>query len=125
MSKIQAVQREALILGALSPGMTRHLAFKGEGVLILRSKVEPGRVSGWHHHGDYTVYGYVVAGTARFESGPGGRDVISVEPGGFFSVPPYTVHREINPSSSEAGEVILFLRGTGMMVVNVADPDPA
>jgi hypothetical protein len=37
---------------------------------------------------------------------------------GFFFVPSHTVHREINPSATERGEVILFLRGTGPMVIN-------
>jgi uncharacterized RmlC-like cupin family protein len=69
------------------------------------------------------VYGYVVSGTARLESGPGGRDAILVEPGGFFSVPPHTVHREINPSQTEGGEIILFLQGSGAMVANLEGPE--
>ncbi|HBY93297.1 MAG: cupin domain-containing protein [Ardenticatenaceae bacterium] len=123
MSKLQAVQKDALTEAASSPGITRDLAFKGEGLVVLRSRVDPGTVSGWHHHGDYTVYGYVVSGTARLESGPGGRDAITVGPGGFFSVPPHTVHREMNPSATEGGEVILFLQGTGPTVVNVEGRD--
>jgi alpha/beta hydrolase fold len=82
MHKIQALQKDALTEGASSPGITRHVALKGEGVQVVRSRVEPGIVSGWHHHGDYTVYGYVVSGTVRLEGGPGGRDTISVGPGG-------------------------------------------
>ncbi len=125
MSKLQALQKDALTEGASSPGLTRHLAFKDEGLQVLRSCVDPGTVSGWHHHGDYTVYGYVVSGTVRLEGGPGGRDAISVDAGGFLYVPPHTVHREINPSSTEGGEVILFLQGTGPTVVNVEGPAPA
>jgi len=125
MSKLRALQKDALTESASSPGITRHLALEGERVLVVRSRVDPGVVSGWHHHGDHAVYGYVVSGTARLEGGPGGKDVITVGPGGFLYVPPYTVHREINPSSTEGGEVILFLAGAGAMVVNVEGPDPA
>jgi quercetin dioxygenase-like cupin family protein len=125
MAKIQALHKDSLLEGASSPGITRHRAFEGEGLLILRSRAQPGAVSGWHNHGDYAVYGYIVTGTARFESGPGGKDAVVVGPGDFFAVPPHTVHREINPSPSEDLEVILFLRGTGPTVLNVEGPEPA
>jgi mannose-6-phosphate isomerase-like protein (cupin superfamily) len=89
------------------------------------ARADPGVVSGWHHHRDYDVYGYIVRGSARFENGPGGRDAISVGPGDFFHVPARTVHRDVNPSGTEGQEVILFLRGSGPMVINVEGPDPA
>jgi uncharacterized RmlC-like cupin family protein len=92
--------------------------------MVVRSRIEPGVVSGWLHHGDYDIYGYIVSGSARFENGPGGRDAISVGPGDYFYVPPRTVHRDVNPSGTEDQEVILFLRGSGLMVVNVEGPDP-
>jgi len=41
MSKIQALQKDALTQGASSPGLTRHVAFKGDGVQVVRSRVEP------------------------------------------------------------------------------------
>jgi len=123
MPKIQALQKEALSEAPSSPGITRHFAFKGEGFLVVRASTKPGTVSGWHHHGDYDVYGYVVSGSVRFENGPGGRDVVSVGSGDFFHVPPHTVHRDVNPSSDKGQEVILFLRGIGPMVVNVEGPD--
>jgi hypothetical protein len=44
-------------------------------------------------------------------------------PGDFFHVPQNTVHREINPSANEPGEVILFLLGGGPLVFNVEDAD--
>jgi quercetin dioxygenase-like cupin family protein len=125
MAKIRALHKDALSEAPGSPGITRHLAFRGEGFMVVRSRVDPGVVSGWHHHGDYDIYGYVVSGSARFESGPGGRDAISVDPGDFFCVPARTVHRDVNPSATEGQEVILFLRGSGPMVVNVEGPDLA
>jgi uncharacterized RmlC-like cupin family protein len=123
MVKITGLPRDALEEAPSSPGITRHFAFKGEGYLVVRSLVEPGSVSGWHHHGDYNIYGYIASGSARFESGPGGADVVSVGPGDFFYVPPRAVHRDVNPSPTQSQEVILFLRGTGPMVVNVTGPD--
>ena len=125
MSRIQALPADSLSESASSPGITRHLAFKGEGYIVVRARTDPGAISGWHHHGDYDVYGYVSSGTARFESDLGEEDSISVGPGDFFHVPSHTVHREINPSSDEGSEVILFLRGTGPLVSNVDDPDRA
>jgi hypothetical protein len=35
------------------------------------------------------------------------------------------VHRDVNPSDTEGQEAILFLRGSGPMVVNVEGPDLA
>ena len=122
MAKIEGVAKDTLSGGPGSPGITRHTAFQGEGYLVVRSRANPGTVSGWHHHGDYDVFGYMVVGAARFESGPGGRDAVSVGPGDFFHVPARTVHRDVNPSATEGQEVILFLRGAGPMVVNVDGP---
>jgi uncharacterized RmlC-like cupin family protein len=125
MSKIQALKREALSESSTSPGITRHLAFKDEGSKVLRSQTEPGTVSGWHHHGDYEVYGYVVSGSVRLENGSDKENAISIGPGDFLHVPPHTVHREINPSSDEANDIILFLRGNGPLVVNVDNLEQA
>jgi uncharacterized RmlC-like cupin family protein len=125
MSKIHALRSDALSEAPSSPGITRHLAFKGDGNLVVRARTTPGAISGWHHHGDYDVYGYLASGSARFESGPAGQDAVSLGRGDFFHVPPHTVHREVNPSPDEGQEVILFLCGTGPLVVNVDGPDKA
>jgi uncharacterized RmlC-like cupin family protein len=125
MSKIQALKADALSEAPSTPGITRNLAFKGEEKVVLRVRTIPKTISGWHHHGDHEVCGYVVSGSARFESGPGGKDAVSVGPGDFFRVPPHTVHREINPSADEGQEMVLFLNGSGPLVVNVDGPDSA
>ena len=65
MSKIQALKSEALSESSASPGITRHMAFRDKGSIVLRSQAKPGTISGWHHHGDHEVYGYVVSGTVR------------------------------------------------------------
>jgi quercetin dioxygenase-like cupin family protein len=125
MSRIRALEKDALSEAPGSPGITRHLAFQGEGFMVVRSRVDPSVISGWHHHGDYDIYGCIVLGTARFENGPGGRDAFSVGPGDYFYVPAPTVHRDLNPSGTEGQEVILLLQGSDPMVVNVEGPDPA
>jgi quercetin dioxygenase-like cupin family protein len=76
-------------------------------------------VSGWHTHGDYDVYGYVVSGICRLESDQGEKDSMTIRAGGFFHVPPHTVHREINPSKNKSNDVLLFLHGSGQIVYNL------
>jgi hypothetical protein len=49
----------------------------------------------------------------------------SASPGDFFHVPLPTIHREIDPSPSEGKDLILFLHGTGLLSVNVDDPEQA
>jgi uncharacterized RmlC-like cupin family protein len=124
MAKVQVVHKDALPTASASPGIVRNLAFNGDGCVVLRSRADPGAASGWHNHGDYNVYGYVVSGSGRIESGPGGRISVSLASGDFLSVPPHTVHRETNASSTEPLEVILFLRGTGSTVFNEEGPEP-
>ena len=124
MDRFTALSKDHLPEGPGSPGVKRHIAFKGEDFTILRSRLDPDTMSGWHHHGQYSVYGYVVSGSSRFDSGPGGKDVTSLGPGDFFFVPPFAIHRDGNPSPSEPQEVIIFLRGSGPLVVNVEQPEP-
>jgi quercetin dioxygenase-like cupin family protein len=122
MSTIQVLKNDALTEASSYQGFTRHLAFKGDGYLVVRARGEPGSISGWHHHGDYDVYGYLVSGSARFEGDTGKEEnSVSLRKGDFFHVPHHTVHREINPSSKEGNEFILFLRGTGPMVFDLED----
>ena len=123
MSKIERMKNSDLMESPSTPGITRQLAFQEDHLRVLRAQSEPGVTSGWHHHGDYDVYGFVASSSARFENGPGGRDSVPLETGDFFHVPPHTVHREINPSAVEKNEVILFLRGSGELVVNVDRPE--
>jgi hypothetical protein len=71
MAKIRGLENDTLSEAPGSPGISRHLAFKGDDFLVVRSRVDPGVVSGWHHHGDYDVYGYVVRGSVSFEGWKG------------------------------------------------------
>ena len=104
-----------------SPGIERSTAFETERALMIQARVEGDTASGWHHHGDRDVYGYLVQGHARFEFGPGGQEHVEVGPGEFFHVPATLVHRDINPAP-EAQLVVLVFVGGGPLVVNVDGP---
>ena len=122
MTRIEGVESNELLAGSSTPGIDRKLAFKEGEVTVIRSQVDPGVVSGWHHHGNYHVYGYMAVGTIRFEFGVDGKDSVEINQGGYFHVPPRTVHRDVNPYS-KSQDVILFLKGVGDLVVNVDGPD--
>jgi uncharacterized RmlC-like cupin family protein len=84
----------------------------------------PGAASGWHHHGDHDTVIYVAHGTVRLECGPGGRAVIDAAAGEFVEVPPFSVHRELNPGH-EPSELVVVRAGTGPTTTNVEGPAPA
>jgi uncharacterized RmlC-like cupin family protein len=118
---ISAVEADSLRAGASTPGVLREVAFDSGGATLMRARAEAGAASGWHHHGDHDVLGYVVRGSARFEFGPGGADSVQVDEGGFFHVPAQLVHRDVNPLDRPQ-EIILTLVGAGPLVVNVDGP---
>ena len=72
MSELQAIPSDTLSEAPSTPGATRKFTFKGEGYRVVRSQTKPGAITGWHHRGDYDVYGYIVLGRARPRSGAWG-----------------------------------------------------
>lgn len=121
--RITAVAGDSLTAGSSTPGIVRGLAFEVQRATLMRARVAGGVVSGWHHHGSRDVLGYVAQGRARFDFGPGGRESIEVESGGFFHVPPGLIHRDVNPTDKPQ-EIILSFIGTGPLVVNVDGSEP-
>jgi quercetin dioxygenase-like cupin family protein len=119
--RVSAVPPDGLREGAPTPGVLRELAFELERATLMRTRAEPNAATGWHHHGDRDVLGFVLRGRARFEFGPGGTDSTDVEEGGFFHVPAGLVHRDVNPTS-ELQEIVLSVVGSGPLVVNVDGP---
>jgi uncharacterized RmlC-like cupin family protein len=119
---VHAAEREVAAADATS-GVVREQAVAGDGVWAGLVRTAPGRSSGWHHHGDYNTYFYVVAGKVRMEFGPGGTHVVEAGPGDFVHVPNGIVHREVNPADEE-GTLILVRVGSGPPVVNVEGPLP-
>ncbi len=119
---ISAVSHDALTAADPTPGLVREVAFATDRALLTRVHGEPRIVSGWHHHGQREVLGYVLRGRVRFEFGPGGRSTTDVEEGGFFHVPVGCVHRDVNPEDV-AQELIISFVGEGPLVVNLGGPD--
>ena len=121
--RISAVASDGLAHAPGYPGIVREIANATERAVQIRARAEGRAATGWHHHGDREVLGYLVRGRARFEFGPGGRDRTEVEEGGFFHVPAGLVHRDVNPSD-EPQEFVLVFAGTGPLVVDIDGPEP-
>lgn len=104
-----------------TPGISREVALRTTWMWSGTVDTEAGAVSGWHHHGDHETTLYVVAGTLRLESGPGGRHVVEAGPGDFLHVPAHAVHRESNHGEATSRAVIVRC-GSGASTVNVDRP---
>ena len=91
--------------GPTTPGMHRLEAMAEPGIWLGTVTTEPRLLTGWHHHGEYDTYIYVLAGEARFdtfEDGAVRRQAAG--PGSFVHVRPHTPHREgsASPTGIEA-----------------------
>ena len=122
--RIVALARDGLTAAPGYPGITRELAFESDRALQIRVRGDGLAATGWHHHGEREVFGYLVKGRARFEFGPNGSESVELEAGGFFRVPAGLVHRDVNPINEEQ-EFVLVFAGAGPLVVDVEGPDPA
>lgn len=122
--RVSAISLDDLTAAAPTPGVVREIAFDTGRASLMRARAEPHAVSGWHHHGDREVLGYVVRGAARFEFGPAGSDSTDVDEGGLFHVPAGLIHRDVNPLDA-AQEIILAAVGGGPLVFNVDGPAPS
>lgn len=107
-----------------TPGMTRERAVAVDGLWSGFVRTDAGMTSGWHHHGDYDTSIYVVSGSLRMESGPGGGSVVDAGPGDFVYVPKGAIHREGNPGASES-HLVVFRAGHGEPTTNVSGPPEA
>jgi uncharacterized RmlC-like cupin family protein len=112
------------VQGEQTPGMTREQAIALEGMWAGLVRTEAGMMSGWHHHGDYDTSIYVVRGSLRMESGPGGSRVVNAGPGDFLHVPKGAIHREGNPGSEES-HLIVGGQGAVQRSSTLTAPPPA
>lgn len=103
-------------------GMVREQAFFDEERWVGYVTMDPGLVSGWHHHSDLTTFVYVVSGVIRIEFGSGGTKAIEGGPGAFLRIPSKVIHRELNTGNRPNAGVV-FRTGTGTPVVNVDGPE--
>jgi len=120
--RVRVVRPEERTEGQPTPGMHREQAVSTGRSWAGYVTTDAGMVSGWHHHGDYESHIYVMSGALRMESGPGGQDVLDAQPGDFVFVPPHTVHREGNPTSTPS-TIIVVRAGSGEAVFNVDGPE--
>jgi uncharacterized RmlC-like cupin family protein len=107
-----------------TPGMIREQAIRTDGMWAGYVRTEAHATSGWHHHGDHDTAIYVLNGTLRLESGPGGQDLVEARPGDFVHVPKGVVHRESNPDDTES-QIVVVRAGSGPPTINVDGPAPA
>ena len=105
---------------AQTKGMLRKELVTTPGSCVGMVSTESGFVSGWHHHGDYDTFIYVVSGEMEF--GKDEKESCLAKPGEVLFVPKGTVHRESNPSTEK--QVLFGVRvGKGDPVFNVDNPE--
>ncbi len=110
-----------------SAGMVRREAVSARTVGSKRvwmgeSTVAARTASQNHHHGDSETGIYVVSGHPVFVFADGGQEVrLTPEPGDYIFVPPFTAHREENPST-EPAVVVLARSSQEAIVVNLEGP---
>lgn len=125
MARIEVVHEADLHAWDSTLGIARKKAFDSKGITVAQTRVPGGAASGWHHHGERHLYGFLVAGRLRLEYGPDGTLVADVGRGDFFHIPPHLVHRDVNPSGDDESIIVNVLVGPGPFVVNVKGPDPS
>jgi uncharacterized RmlC-like cupin family protein len=110
---------------ATTPGMTRLEAVSGKMTGSVRvwlglTHLETGMRSADHHHGDSETGIYVVSGHPVFVFAQDGQEVrLATNPGDFVFVPPFTPHREENPSAAEEAVVVVARSSQEAIVVNL------
>jgi len=119
--RVTAAER---VEGERTAGMTREQAIAIPGMWAGLVRTEAHVTTGWHHHADYDTSIYVVSGSLRMESGPGGSQVVEAGPGDFLHVPKGAIHREGNPGGEDS-QLVVVRAGHGPAVVNVDGPASA
>jgi uncharacterized RmlC-like cupin family protein len=105
--------------------MHRFAAISGrtagaERLWMGRTHVDPSTASGNHHHGESETAIYVVSGHPVFVFADEGGEVrLETSPGDFVFVPPFTPHREENPSAAEEAVVVIARSTQEAIVVNL------
>ena len=85
-----------------------------------RTHVHPATNSADHHHGESETAIYVVSGNPAFVFHDGEAEVrLQTEPGDYVFVPPFTPHREENPSPDTEAVVVIARSTQEAIVVNL------
>ncbi len=122
VTRIEVARGDELQPGNSTRGIVRDTAFDLSGAAFARSRIGASVSSGWHHHGDRNLFGYLVSGLLRFDYGSKGALAVEIRPGDFFHIPPRLIHRDVNPRTDAEAVVVNLLMGEGDAVVNVSGP---
>jgi uncharacterized RmlC-like cupin family protein len=102
-------------------GMQREELVSTPNAWVGMVRTEPKFTSGWHHHGGYDTYVYVISGELKFDFGESGKESCVAKAGEIAFIPKNTVHRESNPSNEK--QLLFGVRvGQGAPVFNVDSP---
>lgn len=82
-------------------------------------ELPPGMASAPHHHGECESAIYIIAGEARFRTGPQFDTVETAGPGDFVWVPPHVPHIEENASPSEPVRMVVARSTQETLVFNL------
>ncbi|MGH9056727.1 MAG: cupin domain-containing protein [Acidimicrobiales bacterium] len=110
---------------AQTPGMSRLAAISGEvcgsdRIWMGETRVAAGVKSADHHHGESETAIFVASGNPAFVFLRDGVETrIETTPGDYVFVPPYTPHREENPSAGEEAVVVIARSTQEAIVVNL------
>lgn len=102
-----------------TPGLSRQVLFETDHTVMVKSSVESGRSTGWHHHCDRHAYGYLQSGRGSVEFGPEGDEHRELSAPLYFHIQPGTIHREIAETDME---VVVNFVGKGPLFENVDPP---
>jgi uncharacterized RmlC-like cupin family protein len=118
------VHPEDGVPGPSTRGMERRELFSMPGTWAGWLRTDAGVSGGWHHHGEYDSYIYVLRGTLTIDYGPGGAESVRATAGDLIYNPARLVHRETTSPDGDA-EALLVRVGAGPQLVNVDGPDEA
>ena len=113
MQRVMKVGPDDMTIEPGPAALVRKTAISTDKLWAGITLVNPGMVSGWHHHGTNTTIIHVVSG--RFELECLVNEAVerySVEPGDFVAVPPGIPHNEI-ADTEEGAETIVVRFGQG------------
>lgn len=101
-----------------TPGLSRQVLFETDLNVMVKSTVDSGTSTGWHHHCDRHAFGYALTGKGTVEFGSRGQQH-EVSAPLCFHIPPGTIHREIAETDME---VVVSFVGKGPLFENVDSP---
>src|SRR5436853_7844691 len=106
----------------VTASIVKNISFESQTTIVSQSQIDPGVVSGWHHHGTRHLYGFIVSGRLQLEYFLRRQEIADLNVGDFFHSPAGLVHRDLNPNKDRELVVVNILVGSGPAVINVDSP---